>query len=248
MCWALTTHLSSWRPFAKSGLSVSNPSVLCRASLLPTGSLLSLCRSKLNNRSCQLDESLYLCVNVYSTVSCLPFHFYNCLVESVCWQMFLWGIRCLCYLLWCCPAIRSPWNGGNFNPEHQRQNKATDFDLPLAKKKPCNFPLQCHHAGNIGLKTPSFLLLSTHVWPEVWMRSVRDAAPYCTKEMQSEGGTEKKQFWHIFFSATVRQFSTAGLQFHEGIRARRDAVCWWSTFWHLCCNPPVYMKVEPSML
>lgn len=52
----------------------------------------------------------------------------------------------------------------NFNPEHQRQNKANDFDLPHAKK-PGNFPLQCHRAGNIGLKTPSFLLLSTHVWP-----------------------------------------------------------------------------------
>lgn len=122
--------------------------------------------------------------------------------------------------------------------------------ISLLQKKPCNFPLQCHHAGSIGLKTPSFLLLSTHAWPEVWMRSVRDAAPYCTKEMQSEGGgTEKKQFWHIFFfSVTVRQFSTAGQQFPEGIRARRDTVCWWSTFWHLCWDPPVYMNVEPSML
>lgn len=91
----------------------------------------------------------------------------------------------------CFDVARSPWKEGNFNPKHQRQNKANDFDLPHAKNS-SNFPLQCHRAGNIGLKTPSFLLLSTHVWPKVWMRSVGDASAYCTIEIESEREREKE--------------------------------------------------------
>ena len=128
------THLSFWRPLAWSGLSVSNPSVLCRDSLLPTGSLLSLWRSRLNGGSCQLAESFYLYLTIYLTVSCFLFLLtLACLSECVNKCFFLWWIRCLCYLLWCCQAIRSPWKEGDFNPEHQRQNKANDFDLPHAK-------------------------------------------------------------------------------------------------------------------
>lgn len=74
MCWALATHLSFWRPLAWSGLSISNPSVLCRDSLVPTGSLLSLWRSRLNGSSANLLKVLYLYLNVYLTIySCFMF-------------------------------------------------------------------------------------------------------------------------------------------------------------------------------
>lgn len=73
---------------------------------------------------------------------------------------------------------------GNFNPNQQRQNKAADFDLPHAKNS--NFPQQCQHAGNIGLKTSSFLLLSSHVCPAVWIRSARDAWMACSKEIRRQ--------------------------------------------------------------
>lgn len=55
--------------------------------------------------------------------------------------------------------------------------------LIFPMQKNSNFPQQCHRAGNIGLKTSSFLLLSTHVWPKVWMRSLRDVWMSCTKEI-----------------------------------------------------------------
>lgn len=55
--------------------------------------------------------------------------------------------------------------------------------LIFLMQKNSNFPQQHHHAGNIGLKTSSFLLLSTHVWPKVWMRSLRDAWMSDTKEI-----------------------------------------------------------------
>lgn len=132
----------------------------------------------------------------------------------VCWHVIFFGggseIRCLCHLLWSCPVIRSPWSSGNFNPNQQRQNKATDFDLPHAKNS--NFPQQCHHAGNIGLKTSSFLLLSTRVCPRVWIRSIGDAWMSCSKEIRRQ---RKKQFYHLY--------SHIRIQIHEV----QLFVCWY---------------------
>lgn len=103
----------------------------------------------------------------------------------------------------------------NLNPEHQRQKKASDFDLPHAKKA-SNFPLRCHRAGNIGLKTASFLLLSTLVWPEVWMRSIWDASAFCTIEIKRERGIEEA-VW-IFLPCLGEAIQPDGTTFLRGCK------------------------------
>lgn len=99
------------------------------------------------------------------------------------------------------PGDHNSMDCRSFNPNNQRQNKATDFDL-LHAKTPSNFPLQCHHVGNIGFKTPSFLLLSSHVWPKVWMKPVRDASTYCTKEREGVREREKAILTYLLQSCT----------------------------------------------
>lgn len=122
--------------------------------------------------------------------------------------------------------IRSPWSRGNFNPNQQRQNKATDFDLPHAKNS--NFPQQCHHAGNIGLKTSSFLLLSTRVCPRVWIRSIEDAWMSCSKEIRRR-----------------RKKAILSLQSHENTNPWSVIVCLSAPLagsWSCLCFKQVYDK------
>lgn len=90
-------------------------------------------------------------------------------------------------------AGRSALRGERVTLIPSTKGRIRPMTLISLMQKPSNFPLQCHCGGNIGLKNPPFLLLSTHVWPKVWMRSVRDASPHCTIAIEKAKEKERER-------------------------------------------------------
>lgn len=131
-------------------------------------------------------------------------------------------------------ARRSGVHGKRVTLIQSTKGRIRPMTLISLMQKPSNFPLQCHRAGNIGLKTPSFLLLSTHVRPQGWMKSDRDALANCTIEIEGE---REREASCLDVSPSVPQWtwelSSGEPETQGGVRSQL-MVCWWTTWWWHC--------------
>lgn len=209
MCCALATHLSFWRALAWSGLLVSNPSVLCRDSWLPTGSLLSLWRSWLYSSS-KLDESLYLCHYLFN---CFLFLLTIAWLSESVDKCVLWGIWCVCHVLWCCPVITTPWTVGPLIPITKGRIRPLTL-ISFMQKPPVIFHCNATMLVILDLKLPLFFCCPVMYGLRCgW--SLSGMLQHTAQKRERVWEKEKKQFWRIFFRVALRQLNTAEQQCHE---------------------------------